>query len=146
MNINELEKIIKQIKKYELEDDIENIDVWLKELNKKQIKNFISLEVYPLKPRENLKSLLVNAKALNGDYYLEDMIHETLKLPYYYPKILRYLNFKDDMNEDYNFVNEVLTPFQKEKIEIIIKNALEYNFNYSLKYNPYEENTDYIMK
>ena len=73
MNINELEKIIKQIKKYELEDDIENIDVWLKELNKKQIKNFISLEVYPLKPRENLKSLLVNAKALNGDYYLEDI-------------------------------------------------------------------------
>lgn len=109
---------------------------------------------YKWNKKEIFKTYLENIREIYGygniierlydKDYLEDMIHETLKLPYYYPKILRYLNFKNDMNEDYNFVNEVLTPFQKEKIEIIIKNALEYNFNYSLKYNPYKENTDYI--
>lgn len=109
---------------------------------------------YKWNKKEIFKTYLENIREIYGygniierlydKDYLEDMIHETLKLPYYYPKILRHLNFKNDMNEDYNFVNEVLTPFQKEKIEIIIKNALEYNFNYSLKYNPYKENTDYI--
>ena len=109
---------------------------------------------YKWNKKEIFKTYLENIREIYGygniierlydKDYLEDMIHETLKLPYYYPKILRHLNFKNDMNEDYNFVNEVLTHFQKEKIEIIIKNALEYNFNYSLKYNPYKENTDYI--
>ena len=73
MNITELEKIIAQIKRYQLEDNIRNIENWLRNLNKKQIKNFISLEIHPLKPIEKLKSLLVSAKALNGDYYLEDI-------------------------------------------------------------------------
>ena len=73
MNITELEKIIAQIKRYQLEDRIRNIENWLGKLNKKQIKNFISLEIYPLKPIVKLKRLLVSAKALNGDYYLEDI-------------------------------------------------------------------------
>ena len=73
MNITELEKIAKQIKKYQLEDEIRDIENWLGKLNKKQIKNFISLEIYPLKPIVKLKRLLVSAKALNGDYYLEDI-------------------------------------------------------------------------
>ena len=73
MNITELEKIAKQIKKYQLEDEIRDIENWLGKLNKKQIKNFISLEINPLKLIGKLKSLLVSAKALNGDYYLEDI-------------------------------------------------------------------------
>ena len=73
MNITELEKIIAQIKKYQLEDEIRNIENWLGKLNKKQIKNFISLEINPLKLIGKPKSLLVSAKALNGDYYLEDI-------------------------------------------------------------------------
>ena len=73
MNITELEKIIAQIKKYQLEDEIRDIENWLGKLNEKQIGNFLSLEIYLLKPIEKIKSLLVSAKALNGDYYLEDI-------------------------------------------------------------------------
>ena len=81
---------------------------------------------YEWNKKEIFKTYLENIREIYGygniierlydKDYLEDMIHETLKLPYYYPKILRHLNFKNDMNEDYNFVNEVLTHFQKEKI------------------------------
>ena len=91
---------------------------------------------YKWNKKEIFKTYLENIRKIYGygniierlydKDYLKDMIHETLKLPYYYPKILRYLNFKDDMNEDYNFVNEVLTPFQKEKIDAIHQNAVEY--------------------
>ncbi len=35
MNITELEKIAKQIKKYQLEDEIRDIENWLGKLNKK---------------------------------------------------------------------------------------------------------------
>lgn len=75
MNITELEKIIAQIKKYQLEDEIRDIENWLGKLNKKQIKNFvnISIELHQLRGILKSKSLLVNRAALNGDYYLEDI-------------------------------------------------------------------------
>lgn len=74
MNITELEKITKQIKKYQLEAEIIDIENWLGNLNKKQIKNFISLEIYPLNKISEFKFLLVNQEVLNSDYYLEDMM------------------------------------------------------------------------
>lgn len=45
MNITELEKIIAQIKKYQLEDEIRDIENWLGKLNKKQIKNFVNISI-----------------------------------------------------------------------------------------------------
>lgn len=96
---------------------------------------------------ENIKRMYTESDILERLYdndYLKDMIYELFVIPFYYPNILRYLNFEDDMNEDYTFVNEVLTPFQKEKIEIIIKNTLECDF-YDTKRNcPDPNNIDYI--
>ena len=74
MNITELEKITEQIKRYQLEDEIGRIETWLRKLNKKQIKNFISLDIYPLNKISEFKFLLVNQEVLNSDYYLEDMM------------------------------------------------------------------------
>lgn len=76
MNITELEKITKQIKKYQLEDEIRDIENWLRKLNEKQIKNLISLEIYPLNKisKPNFKYILINQVALNNDYYLADMM------------------------------------------------------------------------
>lgn len=75
MNITELEKITKQIKKYQLEDEIRDIENWLRKLNEKQIKNFVNISIEPHQLRGILKSksLLINEAALNGDYYLEDI-------------------------------------------------------------------------
>ena len=73
MNITELEKIAKQIKKYQLEDEIRDIENWLRNLNEKQIGNFLSLEIYPLKQLQVLKRFLIDLEALNGNYYLEDI-------------------------------------------------------------------------
>lgn len=72
MNITELEKIIAQIKKYQLEDEIRDIECWLENLNEKQIRNFLSLKIYPTE-QIKYKFLLVNKIALNSDYYLEDI-------------------------------------------------------------------------
>ena len=75
MNITELEKIIAQIKRYQLEDEIKDVENWLRNLNEKRIKNFVNISIEPHQLRGILKSksLLINEAALNGDYYLEDI-------------------------------------------------------------------------
>lgn len=93
---------------------------------------------------ETLRNISNEEKFYDRDY-LKDMIYEFFNIPYYYPKILRYLYFKNDLNEDYDFVKNDLTSFQKDKINIIIKNGLTNDFNYVLKIEPFYDDKDYVL-
>ena len=71
MKITELEKIIKQIEKYKLWDEIKDVEKWFKELTNKEIDNFIKLDVKLTKSIIKHKRLLINL--LESDYYLQDI-------------------------------------------------------------------------
>ena len=71
MKITELVKIIKQIQKYQLWNEIKNVRKWIKGLTNKEIDNFIKLDVELTKPIIEYKYLLISL--LNSDYYLQDM-------------------------------------------------------------------------
>ncbi len=71
MKITELEKIIKQIEKYKLWDEIKDVGKWFKELTNKEIDNFIKLDVKLTKSIIKHKRLLINL--LESDYYLQDI-------------------------------------------------------------------------
>ena len=49
MNLSKLEKIINQIMKYQLQDELEYIEEWISKLNDRQIDNFMNLNIYPLR-------------------------------------------------------------------------------------------------
>lgn len=73
MNVVELEKIIEQLKKYDLLEEINNIEVWLSKLNARKIKNLISLNIELsefLKQKKNKWRLLY---LLNSKYYVQDI-------------------------------------------------------------------------
>lgn len=71
MNYSDLEKIELQLEKYNLTEEIPNISKWLVKLNKKQIDNFLSLNISNLGKLENYKYILVNLGFLNKDNYLK---------------------------------------------------------------------------
>ena len=71
MKIKELEKIIKQIEKYQLWDEIKDVEKWFQSLTKKQINNFIKLNVKVTKFIIEYKHLLISL--LDSDYYLHDI-------------------------------------------------------------------------
>ena len=79
MNSNELKQIIKQIKKYKLENcfrDSDEFDEWVRGLNIKQVKNFISLNVAPNNILFPPKYLIDN-NLLNCDDYVDRVIGMT---------------------------------------------------------------------
>lgn len=65
--------------------------------------------------------------------YLEDMLHVIFKFSYTYPKFFRYINLKKDLNSDEYFSNNVLTKFQNDKINEIIKTTVKNDFFYIYK-------------
>ena len=71
MKLGELEKIIKQIRKYDLEEAILDIGEWIESLNEKQKKNFLSLDIECVS--EFPKWILINWDFLNSNYYLADI-------------------------------------------------------------------------
>lgn len=70
MNYNELQKVCFQLEKYNLVDEIGNIAKWLRKLNKKQINNFLSLDIKDFGSLDNYKKFLVNSNFLMCDDYL----------------------------------------------------------------------------
>lgn len=70
MNYNELQKVIFQLEKYNLVDEIGNIAKWLRKLNTKQINNFLSLDIKDFGSLNNYKKILVNSNFLMCDDYL----------------------------------------------------------------------------
>ena len=147
MNITELEKIIAQIKKYQLEDEIIDVKGWLRNLNEKQIGNFLSLEIYPLKQLQVLKRFLIDLEALNGNYYLEDIklieTAKTEKLAVYIRNVawnlysLKSEHHREHMNSIATAPNEFLARIKYKKIK---KESLnEYlNPNYSAIQNYFQ--------
>lgn len=73
MTLDELKKIIAQIKKYKLESKIKDINEWFASLNKTQVNNFISLDIKLSKFLQKNRQLLVNLNFLSSKYYLEDL-------------------------------------------------------------------------
>ncbi len=71
MNIEQLEKIIKQIEKYQLWDEIKDVEKWFESLTNKEINNFIKLNVKVTKSIIKYKHLLISL--LDSDYYLHDI-------------------------------------------------------------------------
>ena len=71
MKLGELEKIIKQIKKYDLASYIDDIHRWLESLTEVGIHNFKSLNMEL--SNDLFKKVLVNEKLLNSPHYLEDV-------------------------------------------------------------------------
>ena len=72
MKKEELQKVIYQIKKYQLEDYVKDVSTWYSFLNEKQRANFLNLNVYPLKKLSQFREILVDLDFLNSDYYLTD--------------------------------------------------------------------------
>ena len=68
MKITELAKIIRQIERYQLWGEIENVVKWIKGLTNKEVDNFIRLDVELTKPIIEYKWLLISL--LDSDYYL----------------------------------------------------------------------------
>lgn len=73
MNIVELKKVIEVLKKYKLEDSIEDINIWLMRLTKKQVENLIALNEFSAKKLESHKDILLYPKLLNSDNYIYDI-------------------------------------------------------------------------
>lgn len=81
MNIEELKKIIEQIKRYDLVDVFDNskeLEQWLKKLNKKEINNFINLNIDPSKILF-MEEILINKNLLKCNDY-DKRIEAMMKL------------------------------------------------------------------
>lgn len=73
MTKKELEQILNQLEKYDLVKEFntkEDLDMWLKDLNKKQINNFINLDIDPSEAASVSKAI-INDCILNSDEYFE---------------------------------------------------------------------------
>ena len=73
MTKNELGQILNQLEKYDLVKEFntkEDLDMWLKDLNKKQINNFINLDINP-NEAASVSKAIINDCILNSDEYFE---------------------------------------------------------------------------
>ncbi len=73
MTKKELEQILNQLEKYDLVKEFntkEDLDMWLKDLNKKQINNFINLDINP-NEAASVSKAIINDCILNSDEYFE---------------------------------------------------------------------------
>lgn len=77
--------------------------------------------------------------------YLKDMFFQILRLPEFYPEILKKINFKHDLLCDYDFTFYDLTNYQKKMLDNIINNTLEENFSSFGIINPIDNDFDYIF-
>ena len=73
MTLDELKKIVAQIKRYKLESKIKDINEWFASLNKTQVNNFISLDIELSKYLQKNRHFLVDLDFLRSEYYLEDL-------------------------------------------------------------------------
>ncbi|MFR5856224.1 MAG: hypothetical protein ACLUFU_00255 [Bacilli bacterium] len=90
MTKQELEQILKQLEKYDLVKEFgtkECLDAWLKALNKKQISNFINLNINP-------NEVVIIGEAIINDCILKsDEYIEIVKLLIELKKKSSYINF-----------------------------------------------------
>ncbi len=73
MKLNELEKIVEQLKRYELLSETFDIKGWITNLNEKQIKNFIDLDIELNGYLKNNRGILMNYSLLNSIHYIYDL-------------------------------------------------------------------------
>ena len=73
MNLEQLDKIIKQIKRYGLLGETFDIRDWVISLNNKQTNNFLSLDIELKDNLKNNRSVLMNRALLNSDNYIYDL-------------------------------------------------------------------------
>ena len=144
MKFEELKRIVNQIKKYNLIeefDDIEEFNDWVRELNDKQIHNFISLDVDPSIIKVP-SGYLIDKDLLNTDDYQKRVIamskiNVSSNFAYFFPNLCNpdFLNSKyyfEDMDaiskledakyilniiDDENFMN---SKYHKEDLDLIV--------------------------